>query len=38
MFVDDRTGEPTWVIVNTGWFGLSQSFVPLNKVQSGLRT
>ena len=33
VFVDDRTGEPTWVTVKTGWFGLSQSFVPLNKVQ-----
>lgn len=33
VFVDDRTGEPTWVTVKTGWFGLSQSFVPLNEVQ-----
>jgi hypothetical protein len=33
VFVDDRTGEPTWVTVKTGWFGLSESFVPLNKVQ-----
>ncbi len=33
VFVDDRTGEPTWVSVKTGWFGLSESFVPLNKVQ-----
>lgn len=33
VFIDDRTGEPTWVTVKTGWFGLSQSFVPLNKVQ-----
>jgi hypothetical protein len=32
VFVDDRTGEPTWVTVKTGWFGLSQSFVPLHKV------
>jgi hypothetical protein len=33
VFVDDRTGDPTWVTVKTGWFGLSQSFVPLNRVQ-----
>ncbi len=33
VFVDDRTGEPTWVTVKTGWFGMSQSFVPLNKVR-----
>ena len=33
VFVDERTGEPTWVTVKTGWFGLSESFVPLNKVQ-----
>lgn len=33
VFVDDRTLEPTWVSVTTGWLGLSQSFVPLNRVQ-----
>jgi sporulation protein YlmC with PRC-barrel domain len=29
IYVDDRTGEPTFVTVNTGLFGTSSSFVPL---------
>ena len=29
IYVDDETGEPTFVTVNTGLFGLKQSFVPL---------
>ena len=28
IYVDDETGEPTFVTVNTGLFGLKQSFVP----------
>ncbi|MCF6509695.1 DUF2382 domain-containing protein [Blastococcus sp. MG754426] len=28
FFVDDRTGEPTWVAVTTGLFGTRQSIVP----------
>jgi hypothetical protein len=29
VYLDDETGEPTFVTVNTGLFGLKQSFVPL---------
>ncbi len=37
IYLDDQTGEPTFVTVNTGLFGLSQSFVPLQgaRVQDG---
>lgn len=29
IYLDDVTGEPEWVSVNTGLFGASESFVPL---------
>ncbi|MDO5676225.1 MAG: PRC-barrel domain-containing protein [Propionibacteriaceae bacterium] len=29
VYLDDHTGEPMWVTVNTGFFGLSSSFAPL---------
>ena len=29
IYVDDRTGEPEWALVNTGLFGTKSSFVPL---------
>lgn len=29
VYLDDSTGEPSWVTVNTGFFGTSQSFAPL---------
>jgi PRC-barrel domain len=29
IYLDDATGEPTWITVNTGMFGTSQSFVPV---------
>ncbi|WP_282944486.1 YsnF/AvaK domain-containing protein [Cellulomonas endometrii] len=29
VYLDDVTGEPDWVTVNTGLFGTSESFVPL---------
>ncbi len=29
VYLDDRTGEPAWVTVNTGLFGTKESFVPL---------
>ena len=29
IYLDDQTGEPTFVTANTGLFGTSQSFVPL---------
>lgn len=31
VFLDDQTGEPQWVTVRTGLFGLSESFVPLDE-------
>ena len=29
IYVDESTGEPSWVTVRTGLFGMSESFVPL---------
>lgn len=29
VFLDDATSEPSWVTVNTGLFGRSESFVPI---------
>src|SRR5215207_1894141 len=29
IFLDDETGAPEWATVNTGFFGASESFVPL---------
>jgi len=29
VYLDDRTGEPEWALVNTGLFGTKSSFVPL---------
>lgn len=29
VFLDDRTGQPEWVTVKTGFFGTGESFVPL---------
>jgi uncharacterized protein (TIGR02271 family) len=29
VYLDDSTGEPSWVTVKTGLFGTSESFVPL---------
>ncbi len=34
VFVDEVTDEPRWVTVKTGWFGLSDSFVPLVDVDT----
>jgi uncharacterized protein (TIGR02271 family) len=30
IYLDDMTGEPEWVTVRTGLFGISESFVPLS--------
>ncbi|GAA2176911.1 PRC and DUF2382 domain-containing protein [Arthrobacter parietis] len=30
IYVDDRTGNPSWVTVNTGLFGSKESFAPLD--------
>lgn len=31
VYLDDQTGEPSWVTVKTGWFGLKETFVPLER-------
>jgi uncharacterized protein (TIGR02271 family) len=35
IYVDTSSGEPTWVSVKTGLFGMSESFVPLRDADSG---
>ncbi len=30
VYLDDATGEPSWVSVATGWFGSAQTFIPVN--------
>ena len=32
-YIDDQTGEPEWVTVNTGLFGMNESFVPLRNAE-----
>lgn len=29
VYLDDQSGEPSWVSVKTGWFGTNESLVPL---------
>lgn len=29
VYLDDQTGQPMWITVNTGFFGMNTSFVPL---------
>ena len=31
VYLDNETGNPSWVTVKTGWFGSSESFVPLDQ-------
>ena len=31
VYLDDESGQPEWVTVNTGLFGTSESFVPLRE-------
>ncbi|MDI9627013.1 MAG: PRC-barrel domain-containing protein [Acidobacteriota bacterium] len=40
VYLDDQTGEPSWVTVKTGWFGLKETFVPLEQavVSEGMIT
>ena len=33
IYMDDETHEPEWLLVNTGWFGTRQSFVPMAAAQ-----
>lgn len=31
IYLDDQTGQPQWATVNTGLFGMNESFVPLEE-------
>ena len=31
VYLDDQTGQPAWLTINTGLFGTSESFVPLQE-------
>ena len=31
VYLNDQTDRPSWVTVATGWFALSESFVPLDR-------
>ncbi len=31
VYLDDETGQPEWITVNTGFFGSNESFVPLQE-------
>lgn len=33
VYLDDRTGRPTWVTVKTGLFGTKENFVPLFRAE-----
>jgi len=33
LYYDDATDQPTWVTINTGFFGTHQSFVPISGVE-----
>jgi uncharacterized protein (TIGR02271 family) len=33
IYLDDATGDPTWITVKTGLFGTSESFAPLQDAQ-----
>ena len=31
VYQDDQTGQPAWLTVHTGLFGMNESFVPLRE-------
>jgi sporulation protein YlmC with PRC-barrel domain len=31
VYLDDTTGQPQWLTVNTGFFGTNESFVPITE-------
>lgn len=33
VYLDDETGQPAWVTVRTGLFGMKESFVPLDRAE-----
>jgi len=35
VYVDEDTGEPSWLTVKTGWFGSNVSFVPVQGIYFG---
>jgi hypothetical protein len=38
IYLDDQTGEPSWVTAKTGLFGTSESFVPAQGPTSKVMT
>lgn len=34
IYLDDHTGNPSWVTVKTGWFGTAETFVPLDSAST----
>lgn len=34
VYLDDESGKPEWITVKTGWFGGSESFVPVRDVSA----
>ena len=38
VYVDDQSGEPEWVTVNTGLFGTNETFVPAAQRRAHRRT
>lgn len=32
VYLDDRTGQPAWITINTGLFGTTESFVPVQEL------
>jgi sporulation protein YlmC with PRC-barrel domain len=33
IYLDDETARPSWVSVKTGWFGLRENLVPLDRAE-----
>ena len=34
IYLDDKTGQPEWMTVSTGWFGTAEQFVPIAGTRS----
>ena len=33
VYLNDETGQPDWITVNTGLFGMKENFAPLRRIQ-----
>lgn len=33
VYLDEQTGQPEWLTVETGWFGTKENFVPLQRAE-----